>query len=137
MSKLSQEDAPELYQKYLIFEKKHGSPEIIENMVINKRRVHYEALVSHNSQDYDAWFNFARLEEASGNSERIREVYERAIAAQPSQDTKLAWSRYIYLWIYYAVWEELHGDENRAGQIWETALAQVPHKIFSFSKLWI
>ena len=106
-------------------------------MVINKRRVHYEMLVSQNPEDYDSWFNFVRLEEASEDSERIREVYERSIAAQPTQDTKPAWSRYIYLWIYYAVWEELYGDASRAGQIWETALSQVPHKIFSFSKLWI
>ena len=39
--------------------------------------------------------------------ERVREIYERAVANVPPVQEKTAWLRYIYLWINYAVFEEL------------------------------
>ena len=46
--------------------------------------------------------------------------------------------RYIYLWIYYAVYEELAMDDlERASQVFEACLSVIPHKQFSFSKIWI
>ena len=30
--------------------------------------------------NYDTWFDYVRLEESSGDADRVREVYERAIA---------------------------------------------------------
>jgi hypothetical protein len=38
-------------------------------------------------------------QESNGNVERIRDVYERAIANVPPVVAKDAWRRYIYLWI--------------------------------------
>lgn len=39
--------------------------------------------------------------------DRVREVYERAIAQVPPAQEKRLWRRYIYLWIKYALFEEL------------------------------
>ncbi|KAK3198833.1 hypothetical protein Dsin_022248 [Dipteronia sinensis] len=48
----------------------------------------------------------ARLEESLGNNDRIREVYERAIANVPPAEAeeKRYWQRYIYLWVNYALY---------------------------------
>jgi hypothetical protein len=46
--------------------------------------------------------------------------------------------RYIYLWIYYGVFEELVAkDFARAREVYKAALATVPHKAFTFAKLWL
>ncbi len=53
------------------------------------------------------WFDYARLEESNGDVEKVREVYERAIANVPPATEKKFWRRYIYLWINYSLFEEL------------------------------
>lgn len=66
-------------------------------------------------------FDYARLEEegAAANSERVREVYERAVAMVPPVSTeKRFWRRYVYLWINYALFEELVAEDvGRAREV--------------------
>jgi crooked neck len=84
--------------------------------ILGKRRLQYEEELSHESRNYDVWFDYARLEEdacrGDANSEdavkRVREVYERAVAqVPPTRDEKRHWRRYIFLWLNYALFEEL------------------------------
>jgi len=51
--------------------------------------------------------------ESYGDTEKIREVYERAIAQIPPAQEKRYWTRYIYFWIYYALFEELDAQDVR------------------------
>ena len=93
------------------------------------------------------------VEKATG---RVREVYERAIANFPPGDEKRHWRRYIFLWLYYAVFEECEAqvcatigdsgsvlalitlqDYGRALDIYKLAISNVPHKKFTFAKLWL
>lgn len=60
-----------------------------------------------NPKNYDIWFDYARLEENAGDADKVREIYERAIAQVPPTQEKRFWRRYIYLWINYALYEEL------------------------------
>jgi crooked neck len=46
------------------------------------------------------------LEEATGNIDKIREVYEAALKNVPPAEEKRFWRRYIYLWYNYATFEE-------------------------------
>jgi len=150
-----------LYKSYLTFEKKHGDRQGIERVLLTKQRREYNERVEKDPYDYDAWFEFAKLEEdhallaasgaednnknsssnRAGDPSAVREVYERAAAQVPPGDTgeKEHWKRYIYLWIYYATYEELtNKDLERASEIYQTCLDRViPHKQFSFSKVWI
>ena len=62
---------------------------------------------------------------------------------------KQYWKRYIYIWINYALYEELEAkvrylqintnvqDNERTREIYKTILKIIPHKRFSFNKLWI
>ncbi|PPD90631.1 hypothetical protein GOBAR_DD12431 [Gossypium barbadense] len=72
-------------------------PKGIEDAILGKRRFQYEDEVRKNPLNYDAWFDYIRLEESVGNKGRIREVYERAIANVPPVEEKRYWQRYIYL----------------------------------------
>ena len=77
--------AEDLYRKFLAFEKQFGDREGIEDAIVGKRRFQYEDEVRKNPLYYDSWFDYIRLEESVGNKDRVRDVYERAIANAPLQ----------------------------------------------------
>ena len=127
-----------LHKEYTTFEKQFGDKEGVEDVILSKRRRHYEEQVKENPRNYDMWFDYARLEETSGDADRIRDVYEKAVAQVPPTQEKRHWRRYIYLWIFYAVWEEMEAKNvDRARQIYDTCLGLIPHKKFSFAKVWL
>ncbi|KAJ4361182.1 NineTeen Complex (NTC) component [Ascochyta clinopodiicola] len=127
-----------LHKAFTTFEKQYGDRDGIENVVLSKRRVHYEEQIKENPKNYDAWIDFARLEETSGNTDRVRDVYERAIAQIPPTQEKRHWRRYIYLWLFYAVHEEsVTKDITRTRQIYQECIRLIPHKRFTFAKLWL
>jgi len=140
LSKLPQDKAPELYENYCAFQKKHGGQDDIEKLVSNKRKVYYEEILSKNPFDYDTWFDYVRLAEEQFTLDEVRDVYEKAVANVPkNRVNKNYWRRYIYLWIYYATFEELIAkDKDRAFKVYEFCINDlIPHKVFTFAKLWL
>jgi crooked neck len=139
LDRMPRAKAMNLHKAFTQFEKQYGDREGIEDVILSKRRVHYEEQVKENPKNYDAWIDFARLEETSGNIDRVRDVYERAIAQiPPTQETKRHWRRYIYLWLFYAVFEEtVSGDIERTRQIYQECIRLLPHKRFTFAKVWL
>ncbi|KAK7020492.1 Pre-mRNA splicing factor [Favolaschia claudopus] len=142
-----------LYASYTKFEKQHGTRTTLESTVLGKRRIQYEEELAHDGRNYDVWFDYARLEEgayrdvkdegATTEEEeaaivRVREVYERAVAQVPPGGEKRHWRRYIFLWLDYALFEEIETkDYTRTRQIYQEAIKLVPHKQFTFAKLWL
>ncbi|KAJ9514841.1 hypothetical protein QJQ45_028615, partial [Haematococcus lacustris] len=153
LDNIPRHQAANLYARFVSFEKQHGDRQGIEDVVVSKRRFHYEEEVGTNPLNYDAWFDYVKLEEEAGDTDKIREqqdpepcaaqVYERAVANLPPANEKRYWQRYIYLWIKYALYEELGtGDLSRAREVYRAALKLVPHHLFTFSKasqgwLWV
>jgi len=128
----------ELYKAYISFEKKYGNRQGIEDVILTKQRAQYALRVKNDPLDYDAWFEYAKLEEQHGDAATVRDIYERAVANLPPEEEKKFWKRYIYLWIYYAIFEELvMHDISRALQVYEACLSLIPHSKFTFSKIWI
>lgn len=138
LDRLARSKAMALHKAYTTFEKQFGDRDGVEDMVLSKRRVHYEELVRENPHNYDAWFDFAALEESAGDPDRIRDLYERAVAQLPPTQEKRHWRRYIYLWTFYAIWEEVEAkDAERARAVYTTCLNLIPHKKFTFAKIWL
>jgi len=51
---------------------------------------------------------------------------------------KRHWRRYVYLWINYALYEELEAqDIDRTHQVYQACLEVIPHKRFTFAKIWL
>uniref|UniRef100_A0A914Y3B7 Crooked neck protein n=1 Tax=Panagrolaimus superbus TaxID=310955 RepID=A0A914Y3B7_9BILA len=128
-----------IFDGLAIHEKKYGEQLRIENVIVSKRKRKYEDQLAHNSYDYDTWFDYVNLlmnEQVS--REEVEDVYERAIANIPPYEEKRYWRRYIYLWIYYAVYEELDCEDiERARDVFKACLDVIPHKKFTFAKIWI
>ncbi|CEG63838.1 Putative Cell cycle control protein [Rhizopus microsporus] len=138
LERLPKAKSQSLYNQYTNFEKQYGDKAGIEDVVIGKRRVQYEREIDDNPKNYDVWFDYAKLEESAGDPTRVREVYERAIAQVPPAEEKRYWRRYIYLWIYYALYEELETqDMERTREIYEQCIKLIPHKKFTFAKIWL
>lgn len=52
----------------------------LQDVILSERRFQYEAEVSTNPLNYDAWFDYVRLEEAAGNPDRVRAWHAHASA---------------------------------------------------------
>jgi len=140
LNKLPKNKAPELYENYANFQKKHGAQKDIENLIAYKRKLLYEESLTKNPFDYDTWFDYIKLAEDEFTHDEIRDIYERAVAQVPKNRTnKDCWRRYIYLWIYYATFEEvLANDREKAFKVYEFCINNlIPHKTFTFAKLWL
>ncbi|KAE9570327.1 Pre-mRNA-splicing factor clf1 [Colletotrichum fructicola] len=138
MDRLPRSKSMALHKAYTTFEKQFGDRDGVEDVVLSKRRVFYENQVKENPKNYDTWFDYTRLEETAGDLDRVRDVYERAVAQVPPAQEKRFWRRYIYLWINYAIFEELQAkDVERARQIYKVCLELIPHKKFTFAKIWL
>ncbi|XP_005094945.1 crooked neck-like protein 1 [Aplysia californica] len=135
---LPKEQCEEVYKHYTVHEKKFGSRAAIEDVIVNKRRFKYEEEVKANPMNYDAWFDLLRLLESDGELEQVRDTYERAIANIPPSQVKRHWRRYIYLWINYALYEELEAEDmERTREVYKACLDVIPHKKFTFAKIWL
>jgi len=135
---LPKDACQEVYKSYTRHEKKYGDRAGIEDVIVSKRKFQYEEEVKANPHNYDAWFDYLRLLESDGDVEQVREVYERAISNVPPSQVKRHWRRYIYLWINYAIYEELEVEDfERTRQVYRAALDLIPHKRFTFAKMWL
>ncbi|KAG9509231.1 Crooked neck-like protein 1, partial [Fragariocoptes setiger] len=132
-------NSTELFEQFTIFEKKHGAQKDIERLISTKRKNQYEDAIKKDPHDYDAWFDLIKLAEDEMELEEIRDIYERAVAVKPVEKHKDAWRRYIYLWIYYAIFEELcANDLEKAREVYRLCLDEtIPHKRFTFAKVWL
>lgn len=138
LDKLPKDKSEEIYKYYTIHEKKYGDRTGIESIITNKRKLKYEEDLKENILDYDTWFDYIRLLEGEGDVEVIRDAYEKAIAQIPPITEKYYWRRYIYLWIYYALFEELKAaDMEKTREVYATCLKLIPHKKFTFAKIWL
>ncbi|NXQ01687.1 CRNL1 protein, partial [Vidua macroura] len=138
LDRIPKQDAQNLFKNYTVFEKKFGDRRGIEDIIVSKRRFQYEEEVKANPHNYDAWFDYLRLVESDTEAETVREVYERAIANVPPIQEKRHWKRYIYLWVNYALYEELEAKASkRTRQVYQACLELLPHKKFTFAKMWL
>ena len=47
---------------------------LLQDVIVGERRFQYEAEVKRNPLNYDAWFDYIRLEENAGDLDKVREV---------------------------------------------------------------
>lgn len=131
----------ELQREFIAFEKRHGTKQSIESAIVTQRRAQYRQLVTADIYNYDAWMDLIRLEEAEHSDDepdKVRDVYSQAVACVPPVAQKRYWKRYIYLWINYALFEELQQrDVGKARVVYKACLDTIPHKHFTFGKIWM
>ncbi|KAG1890740.1 uncharacterized protein F5891DRAFT_1212508 [Suillus fuscotomentosus] len=115
-SRLPRSKSANSYAAYTKFEKQHGTRSIVESTVLQDGR------------NYDVWFDYVWLEEGGtkeeqdATTERVRDIYERAVAHVPPGQEKCHWRRYIFLWLEYA----LQSNSTAARKMLGTAIGMCP-----------
>jgi crooked neck len=106
--------------------------------VLEKRRGYYRGLLKEYPSNYDTWFDLIFLEQECKEIANVRDAFESAVKNVPPANEKRLWRRYIFLWIAYAIYEELEAkDLEKAKEVFSRVIKLIPHKIFTFSKIWI
>jgi len=131
------------------FEFKHGFREVnrirptemtvadIETGVLRTWRARYREEIAANPKHYDVWFDYLRLEEANGTNDDIIAAYSEAVSSVPPVQQKQFWRRYLYLWLYYAAFCEVTlEDKDKTREVILNMIKIIPHKLFSFKKVW-
>lgn len=62
----------------------------VQEVILSERRFQYEAEVSANPMNYDAWFDYVRLEEAAGSPDKVQMLLGVKVAESASV-TFIAW----------------------------------------------
>ena len=115
-----------LERAFISFEKQQGERDMVEEVVVRKKRNELQKRVKENGHDYDSWFDLLLLEEGHSGIERTKDTYEQAVTNKPPARAKSGWGRYMYLWIAYAVWAEMSGGTPEAGvEIYKRAVGAV------------
>ena len=138
LDNLPKDKARGVYQSFMLFEKQHGDREAIEDVVLGKRRVQYEADVRANPTNYDVWFDYAdggvqrrRGEDAGGVRARHR------VRASREREEVLAAVHLPVDQLRAVRGAGGAGRGERTREVYRECLKLVPHKTFSFSKIWI
>lgn len=140
LSKLTNTDVDDLHRAFTSFEKQQGDRQILDNLLVKKKRLAFNETLAENPFDYDTWYDLLQLEEANSPDDQVRITYERALNNAPPSATKPAWQRYIYIWISYAVWAELSVKSTpSAVEIYSRCISAIPHRHrkFSFGQVWV
>ncbi|ORY75076.1 hypothetical protein BCR37DRAFT_192887 [Protomyces lactucae-debilis] len=135
LDRMPRSKSKQLHRDYTTFEKQFGDREGIESVVLAKRRISYEETVGAEPDAVDNWFDYIRMEEAANQVDKVRDLYERAIAHVPIKQ-KRYWRRYVYLWLNYAVFEEEQSNIDRSRAVYKALLALIPHAQFTIAKAW-
>ncbi|OAF68272.1 Pre-mRNA-splicing factor CLF1 [Intoshia linei] len=140
MERLTDKEHELMMSAYVLHQKKFGE-EIggIEDVIVGKRKIIYQQKVDLEPDNYDVWFDYIELcENENVSSEQIRELYEIAISNVPNHESKKLWKRYVYIWIKYAIYEEVITKEiEKSREIFNTLIDLIPHKMFTFGKVWL
>ncbi|GAV48843.1 hypothetical protein ZYGR_0N02480 [Zygosaccharomyces rouxii] len=120
------------------FEKRFGSSQSIENTVIHKRRRRYELTLQENPHDYDTWWLYLDLIQDNFKADLLKCLDKSVTGTQPKENTKtLAWKSYIFLWIRYLAYVELEcANLDICRQLYQRLIELIPHKNFTFAKIW-
>ncbi|RCK62447.1 Pre-mRNA-splicing factor CLF1 [Candida viswanathii] len=114
------------------------SSEIAEQL---KKLAKYRNAIKENPYDYDSWWSYITALESNGvkSTDELRTAFDTVVANNPKDNYKsVEWRRYAMFWIRYALWEEFaNGEIESARQVWNNCLKAIPHKQFSFAKVWI
>ena len=123
--------------EYEKFERVRGEEKNVDDIILLKRRKKYRNIINKNKMNFNAYFDLIFLEESFLNYDNVEKIYEEVLNLHP-EEKKKNWERFIYFYLSYAIFLELKKkDKEKAIKIMEKAIKKIPHKKFTFSKIWI
>ncbi|CCF56600.1 hypothetical protein KAFR_0B03040 [Kazachstania africana CBS 2517] len=123
------------------FEKKFGKASTINEAIVHGRKRKYEESLMTEPRNFELWMLYIDLIEKYFPDQMV-DVFERAITTARPTDQKVKsfeWRKYIYVCIRYLTYMELELNEvNKCREFYQRLVNEIiPHKYFTFSKIWI
>ncbi|CAI5758674.1 unnamed protein product [Candida verbasci] len=127
-----------IYDSFVEFESNFGNQDSLESSVLANRKLKYEQELASDPFDYDSWWSLLNILMDNYSVEEIRSAFKKVTNNAPPDKTKtIRWRRYIMIWIRYAFYEEFDNHNiELSREIWNKCLKIIPHKRFSYSKIW-
>lgn len=136
LSKLPRKQCIALEESYTEFVKQFGDKQGKEEAVLRKRKLQYEDTLDSEPENHSLWWDYLNLVIGYRMEQDLVPIFEKAVSRIPSSLDKDSWHPFIFLWARYLFWDELHsGGDTRV--LYKRAIALIPHKKFTFSKMWI
>ncbi|CUS25135.1 LAQU0S28e00254g1_1 [Lachancea quebecensis] len=130
----------DLEKRRVQFEKMYGTGLNVNGSIISKRKREYELALSTDPKDYDTWWIYLDLLQKHYPSQAVSGFHRSVTDNVPEGRVKnLSWKRYIYLWLRCVTFFELEaGDLEETRRMYERLIKEIiPHKAFTFSKVWV
>lgn len=125
-----------ILDEYLRFEKKHGA---IDDVLLVKRRHEYLEAVAQDPNDYVTWWQYITLLLELKDVVAVQEAFDKVCSHVPTDLHKSEkWKQYVQLWLRFLAFLEVDREDIEAARVaYKRLLSIVPHKLFTFSKVWI
>jgi crooked neck len=129
----------ELKEKFLGFEKRYGGGRDVEDAVIQSRISRYEQILEKAPMSHEVWFELTQLRQTFSSVEVARATFERALSNRPTpSQEKRDWGKFVLIGISFATFEEkIAKNIENARAVFHRIISIVPHKKFTFSRIWI
>ena len=138
LKNLPDANSDRLKSEFVRFKAKFGKENDISEIVFEKRRRIYRAKLEQNNRDFESWMSLAMLEQEANNFENMFSVLTQSHQFQPQSTHKGDWKKYVFMFLVHAgLVEEIESNSGRSIAILEECIQLIPHKNFSFSKVWI
>ncbi|CAR25142.1 Clf1p [Lachancea thermotolerans CBS 6340] len=130
----------DLERRRVQFEKMYGTSTNVNDSITSKRKREYEIALSNDPKDYDTWWIYLDLLQKHYPNQAIPGFHKSVTGNAPDGKVKnLSWERYIYLWLRCLTYFELDvSDLKETRRMYKRLIKEViPHKSFTFAKVWV
>ncbi|NXD14477.1 CRNL1 protein, partial [Nothocercus nigrocapillus] len=128
LDRIPKQAAQNLFKNYTIFEKKFGDRRGIEDIIVSKRRFQYEEEVKVRIR------NILRAPHTV-----LSFLLKRSLSLALRRCTQISRHIYIYRYRYicFSIQDSKHLDPERTRQVYQACVELLPHKKFTFAKIWL
>ena len=138
IARLKDAQMMKLKVEYMKFQAKHGKEKDTHKIILDDRKSEYVEELKKQPMAYDSWLNLVLLEQEAGDFAVARQVFLDAEVNVPKSSEKSDWKRFVFIFLAHAIFEETKmSDSGKAVETLEQCLKLIPHKQFSFSKIWV
>lgn len=138
---LSSDECEILRNSHSKFQRRYGTKDSVDLSILQSREIKYESYLSSDPYNYGIWWLYLDIISdpvLQLSQPSIEEAFNKAVSKTPTSSKKRDWLPYIYIWHRFLIFEELsRSNLDQIRSLYGKLLKVIPHKHFTFAKIWI
>lgn len=134
-----------LKNAFLNLQKRYDDASTLYDSILQKRKLHYETILTKDPKDYDTWWVYLDLIEEKFPSlfvsalAKATDIKNKPPISSLSNMIDIPWQRYLFLWIRRLIYTELQlNDVVECRNLYNEIIDKIiPHSHFTYNKIWI